>query len=473
MKSKITFVYLLIDLVLIGLSFLLPYLYRFNPGALVTIYTTGSLSSLWIPHPEQYLVIFIFWAILIVLLFFHYGLYETRRELTYLDEAVLVLKALFYATLPAAGAVFFLQVKIFSRLVFAQNVLALVLCLTLWRMGKRCLVRRRVARGFNNRNVLILGAGKVGQALAREIAGQPYLGLEVVGFLDDHPERADPGLKILGGTGDFEEVVRREFVDEVLISIPSERDLTARLITDARRLKKSIRVVPDLLSLGMEGIKASQLGQIPLLEYYGKALHGADLFLKRSFDIAVAFFSLLLFSPLLILIAAAIRIDSRGPIIYVSRRNGKKGKLFKFYKFRTMVQGAEEMLESLRPLNETDGPVFKIRNDPRVTRVGRFLRRYSLDELPQLWNVLKGDMSLVGPRPPTPDEVARYPDWQLKRLEIRPGITCLWQVKGRSDLSFREWMKYDLFYIENWSFWLDIKILLRTFLVVLKGQGAY
>ncbi len=473
MKSKIAILYLGIDIILIGAGLILPYVFRFNPDAIRRVIIRGTLAVIWLPSPTQHFLIFLFWAIVIVLFFFLFGLYETRRELSYLDEAVLVLRALFFSSLPTAGAVFILQVKEFSRLVFLINILALAFTLTLWRMGKRYLIRRRVARGFNNQHVLIVGAGKVGQALSREISRERYLGLEVVGFLDDHPERVPAGLKILGRTGDFEEVARREFVDEVLISIPSERDLTARLITEARRLGKSIRVVPDLLSLGMEGIKADYLGRIPLLEYYGKGLHGTDLLLKRGFDILVSSLSLILLSPLLLLITAAIKIDSRGPVIYVSRRAGKKGKLFNFYKFRTMVKDAEGMMENLRHLDETDGPVFKIRNDPRVTRVGRFLRRYSLDELPQLWNVFKGDMSLVGPRPPTPDEVAKYSDWQLKRLEIRPGMTCLWQVKGRTDLSFREWMKLDLFYIENWSFWLDIKILLRTILVVFRGQGAY
>lgn len=473
MKIKISIVYLFIDLVLIGLCLLLPYAFRHNPDALGRVWSTGNLNSLWLPDLNQHLLIFIFWAMVIVLFFFLFELYETKRDISYLDEAFLVLKALFFSSLPTAAAVFFLQVKIFSRLAFLQNVVALVLVLSLWRMGKRYLVRRRVVRGFNNQHVLIVGAGRVGQTLAREIASNRYLGLEVVGFLDDNPGSASQECEIIGGTSDLEEVVRRKFVDEVLVSIPSQRDLVARLISQSRRLGKSIRVVPDLLSLGMEGIKASYLGRIPLLEYYGKGLHGADLFLKRSFDIVVSLSSLLLLSPLLILIAAAVKLDSRGPVIYVSPRNGKKGKLFNFYKFRTMVTGADKMLESLRHLNETDGPVFKIRNDPRVTRVGRFLRRYSLDELPQLWNVLRGDMSLVGPRPPTPNEVAKYEDWQLKRLEIRPGLTCLWQVKGRSNLSFREWMKFDLFYIENWSFWLDLKIILRTILVVIKGQGAY
>ncbi len=473
-RSPIVALYIAIDVFCILFSLFIPYLLRYyhNPylDSLPIIEKWSRLSQ-WALVP--YTVIFLVWGALCLLLFSHYRLYQTTREISYIDELLLVGKAVLLSALATAGAVFFLQIRIYSRLVFAVNAGLLFLTCSSWRVIKRYLVRRRVARGFNNQHVLIVGAGRVGQALAQEIERNRYLGLEVVGFLDDHPASDSPEVRILGGTGDFQEVARREFVDEVLISIPSERDLVARLIDQARRMGKSIRVVPDLLSMGMEGIKAGYLGRIPLLEYYGKGLHGADLLLKRSFDIVVSFISLLLLSPLLAAIAIAIKLGSPGPAIYVSRRNGKKGKLFNFYKFRTMVQDAEGMLESLRHLDETDGPIFKIKNDPRITRVGRFLRRYSLDELPQLWNVLKGDMSLVGPRPPTPNEVEQYADWQLKRLEIRPGLTCLWQVKGRSNLSFREWMKFDLFYIENWSFWLDIKIILRTILVVLRGQGAY
>lgn len=473
-RSGIIAFYIAIDIVCIAVSLYLPYLLRYSNYPFIhslPLYEKWIRLGNWALKP--YTTVFLIWGVLSVLFFHHYQLYRTRRDYSYLDEAALVGKALFWASLSAAGAVFFLQIKIYSRLVFLINALCLFLSCAGWRMLKRSLVRRRVARGFNNQYVLIIGAGQVGQALAREIAQNRYLGLEVVGFLDDHPDRVPSELRILGGTDDFAEVARREFVDEILISIPSERELVSGLITQARKLGKTVRVVPDLLSLGIEGIKTGYLGQIPLLEYYSRGLHGADLFLKRSFDIIVSFLTLLFLSPVLLLIAVAIKIDSPGPAVYTSRRNGKKGKLFNFYKFRTMIPDAEGMLESLRHLNETDGPIFKIRNDPRLTRLGKFLRRYSLDELPQFWNVLKGDMSLVGPRPPTPNEVEQYADWQLKRLEIRPGLTCLWQIKGRSNLSFREWMKFDLFYIENWSFGLDIKIILRTILVVFKGQGAY
>jgi len=473
LKSKIYIIYLIIDLILIVLCLYLPYIFKYNPDAIQQLSIRRSLDALWLPDLGQHSLVFLFWGVLLLLLLRLYNLYTTDRTISYLDESILTGKALLLALLPAAAAVFFLQIKIFSREVFVIQTVSLFIVLIGWRVLKRHLVRRRVSRGFNNQHVLIIGAGKVGNRLAEEIARNRYLGLEVVGFLDDNMTGEVGGYQILGGSDKFEEVVRKKFIDDVLVSIPSERRLVARLIMESRKLGKSIRVVPDLLSLGMEGVRSGYLGMIPLLEYYNRGLHGADLILKRTFDIASSVLALIVLSLVMLGIGLAIKIDSPGPVIYTSKRNGKKGKLFNFYKFRTMHENADKMLEELRHMDETDGPIFKIKNDPRVSRVGRFLRRYSLDELPQLWNVLIGDMSLVGPRPPTPNEVVKYEDWQLKRLEIRPGLTCLWQVSGRSNLTFREWMKLDLFYIENWSFWLDIKIILRTIVVVFKGEGAY
>jgi len=466
-------IYLIIDLLMIVLCLYLPYIFKYNPDAFQQLSIRRSFEALWLPDLGQHSLVFLFWGILLLLLLRMYNLYTTDRTISYLDEAILTGKAIVLALLPAAAAVFFLQIKIFSREVFIIQTSSLFVMLIGWRLSKRYLVRRRVAKGFNNQHVLIIGAGKIGRALAGDIARNQYLGLDVVGFLDDTRTGEAGGYPILGRSDNFEEVVRKKFIDDVLVSIPSERELVARLIMSCRKLGKNIRVVPDLINLGMEGVKASYLGMIPLLEYYNRGLHGADLLFKRSFDIAASALALILLSPVMLGIWLAIKIDSPGPGIYTSKRNGKKAKLFNFYKFRTMRKEADKMLEELRHMDETDGPIFKIKNDPRVTRVGRFLRRYSLDELPQLWNVLRGDMSLVGPRPPTPNEVVEYADWQLKRLEIRPGLTCLWQIKGRSNLSFREWMKLDLFYIENWSFWLDIKIILRTIVVVVRGEGAY
>ena len=197
-----------------------------------------------------------------------------------------------------------------------------------------------------------------------------------------------------------------------------------------------------------------------------------QLFIKRGTDFIVSFVGLVLLAPVFLLTALTIKLSSRGPLFFKQERNGMNGRKFTLLKFRSMVVGAEKMQEELLALNEMDGPVFKIRNDPRMTKIGKFLRKTSLDELPQIINVLKGDMSLVGPRPPIPGEVTNYETWQRRRLSMRPGVTCFWQISGRNEINFEQWMKLDLEYIDNWSLWLDFKILLKTVPVVLFGTGA-
>ena len=218
-----------------------------------------------------------------------------------------------------------------------------------------------------------------------------------------------------------------------------------------------------------DGARADRIGPVPLAPARGLYLCAG----KRLFDALAAAIGLILLAPIIALIALAIRLDSPGPVIYRSRRVGEGGRVFRFYKFRSMVRDAEALRAALNHLNEVEGPVFKIQRDPRATRVGAWLRRTSVDELPQLWNVLKGDMSLVGPRPPIPEEVVQYEPWQLRRLSVRPGITCLWQVSGRSGVSFDEWMRMDMEYVERRSFRTDLSILLRTIPAVLSRRGAF
>ena len=309
----------------------LPYIFKYNPDLIHRLIISPNPAVLWLPDLGQHSLVFFFWAALILILLRMYNLYTTDRTISYLDESVLTGKALLLALLPAAAAVFFLQIKIFSREVFILQTASLFITLIGWRIFKRYLVRRRVARGFNNQHVLIVGAGKVGLALAGEIARNRYLGLEVIGFLDDTLTGEKGGYPILGRSDNFEEVVRKKFVDEVLVSIPSERDLVARLIMACRKLGKNIRVVPDLMSMGMEGVKSGYLGRIPLLEYYNRGLHGADLLLKRSFDVVASTLALIILAPVMLGIGLAIKIDSPGPVIYASKRNGKKGILFNFF----------------------------------------------------------------------------------------------------------------------------------------------
>jgi exopolysaccharide biosynthesis polyprenyl glycosylphosphotransferase len=269
-------------------------------------------------------------------------------------------------------------------------------------------------------------------------------------------------------------LVEEEAVDVVIITLPwtCHRKIM-NIVRECQRRHVNARVVPDLFQMSLSQVNVDDLGGVPLIGVREVRFERGALLAKRAMDVVGAAVALVVGAPLIALIGLGIRLDSPGPVFFHQTRVGAGGKPFVMHKFRSMRQGAEAELERVRHLDETDGPIFKIHNDPRLTRMGRLLRRASLDELPQLWNVLRGEMSLIGPRPPLPDEVALYLEWHKKRLEVRPGLTGMWQVSGRSLLSFDEMVLLDLYYIENWSLWLDFKILLRTAPQVLRGNGAY
>ena len=245
------------------------------------------------------------------------------------------------------------------------------------------------------------------------------------------------------------------------------------IVNECQRKRVEARIVPDLFQMSLSQVDVDDLGGIPLIGVRETTIGRWERVLKRSMDVALASVGGFLLFPLMGIIALVVRLDSPGPAIFRQLRVGKGGRQFRCYKFRSMYEGAENEQERLKAYSDRDGPVFKIRDDPRCTRAGRWLRRTSLDELPQFYNVLRGEMSLVGPRPPLPDEVAQYEAWQMRRLEVAPGITGMWQVSGRSDLTFDEQCLLDIFYIENWSPFLDIKILLRTVPKIVLGDGAY
>jgi exopolysaccharide biosynthesis polyprenyl glycosylphosphotransferase len=474
--TKINSLYIFIDIILIAICIYIPYILRYNTLSIVDFLNLPIIwQNLNLPNLPTYSLIFLFWTILILLLLNNYRLFGTDRELTIPKETWLVFKALFLASLPTVAAIFFIKFTVFSRLIFGVSAVSIFFVLALWRAIKRIIIRKLILGGYNNLNVLIIGAGRIGRSLVEEIERHPYLGLRVVGYLDDFKENLDSKNKyeILGKLSDFEKIAHKRFIDEIFITIPSQRQKISDLTSKAKNLGVAVRIVPDMFDITASTIVIHHIGIMPLLEYYSRGIHGTDFIIKRAFDICLSGLGLMLFSPLFVILSVLIKIDSPGPILYISKRCGKKGRLFNFYKFRSMVKDADKMLKTLKIKNEKTGPIFKMVNDPRITNIGRFMRRLSLDELPQLWNVIKGDMSLVGPRPPTLEEVKEYKDWQLKRLQIKPGITCLWQVRGRSHLSFYKWVKWDLWYINNWSFWLDLKILWWTIPVVLKGVGAY
>jgi len=467
--------YIFIDMVLMSITSFAAYIFYYNPAG---NFSAEGLSIwyryLFFPYSDDYLTIFTVQIFITIFIFSSYRLYHTTREWSYMEEAIVIIQALLWSILPTAGAIFFVKAKIFSRWIFVVTFLLNVFSLISWRVVKRFIIRRYVVKGYHNLQAVIVGTSRTAEYLFNEFQKYPFLGINVVGFLSKGvPLRDEMPKEILGDVNDLEKIIRRHYIDEVYITTPQRNEEFASLVSMAERLGVSLKVVPDHLNFLLSEIKVHSVGVIPMFEYRTRMIHGSEIIIKRIFDLVASSVMLVLLLPVFIFIALRIKINCPGPVFYLSERIGYKGKPFKFFKFRTMVQDADNLKKDLIQKNEKEGPIFKIKNDPRITTFGKTLRKYSLDELPQLWNVFLGQMSLVGPRPPLSEEVLQYHDWQLKRLNIRPGITCLWQVSGRSDLSFDEWMKMDIFYIENWSFWLDIKILLQTLLVVIRGKGAY
>jgi exopolysaccharide biosynthesis polyprenyl glycosylphosphotransferase len=403
-----------------------------------------------------------------------YGLYQTKREIFETVEVWKVLKSACLASLIIIVTVFVVRIAYFPRSILIFNTIIMFLLLSVWRIAKRIFVEYLVTQGYNNFNVLVIGAGKIGRTLSEEIFKKPALGLNVVGYLDDFKEAGldIDGVKVLGRISDFPNVARREFIDKVFITCHHDSEAFLKLLEDAKSLGVAVRVVPHGFELMSGEFAKYNIGFIPILEYCDGEL-GYKQVGKRLFDFLTAVILAILVIPMIFIIALIIKFDSPGPVFYLSQRYGRGGRMFKMLKFRSMRMDADHAIDQIRDQNEVDGPIFKIKRDPRITKFGSFLRKCSMDELPQLFNVIKGDMSLVGPRPLPISQVQKEDFRQLQRLEVRPGITGLWQIRGRSDLSFARLVKWDIWYINNWSFWLDLNILLKTIPVVIKGRGAY
>lgn len=405
------------------------------------------------------------------------GVYRPKRGVSWIDEMVPIVNGTAITIMLLVTITFFTQRLAFSRLIFLNTAMLVIVFLGVARLARRALEAQLRARGANLAHVVIAGAGEVGRAVMRQIVARPELGYRIVGFLDDDLARggSDLGrLKALGPIANFEQVLQSERVDEVIIALPwIDPRVIVRLVHLCEGAGVPARVAPDLFQFSLNRLDVADLGGIPLLGIKEATLSSASRFVKRVIDVALSGLGLLLTAPLFLLLWIWIPINSPGPAIFRQVRVGERGRQFEILKFRSMHSGAEEQQVELQELNQASGPLFKIKDDPRLTGLGRWLRRLSLDELPQLINVLRGEMSLIGPRPGLPHEVAQYQPWQRVRLDVAPGITGLWQVSGRSDLSFEEMCLLDIYYIENWSLELDISILARTVPRVLKGEGAY
>lgn len=464
--------YPLLDIILVFVSYALAYYVRYELQLIRPVFEINRAPFLpYLPYA----------AVFALLLILHYrgsGLYKSNRGRSWLEEVYTITNGVANATVVVLGIYFLFQPLVFSRLLLIYVAIICIVLLALARAVRRIAQAYLRSKGIGIQRVLVVGAGDVGKAVIRTMIARKELGYHPVGYVDEDPERANVDLGRvlgLGGLKNLPRTIRANDVDLVIITLPwSRHNLILELVQTCRRAGVEVRVVPDVFQLNLRQVHIENLDGIPLLGVNGDPLLNVrNRLVKRIIDIAL----IILAAPVLLilggLIALAIYLEDGGPIFYAQRRIGLNGKPFNMIKFRSMIPNAHELRAQLVKEAGEDPRHPKIRNDPRITRVGRILRSTSMDELPNLINVLRGQMSLVGPRPPTPDEVELYEPWHMQRLQILPGITGLWQVNGRSEVPFDEMCLLDIYYIENWSVQLDAQILMMTLPRVLLRHGAY
>lgn len=402
-----------------------------------------------------------------------YGLYGPIHSRGGLNEQRMTMQATLTSGLLLCGTLYLSSGQDISRVVVALVVVLTLLLLCVRRALWRSMVYRRYREGIETRNVLIIGTGRVGYALRNHLDTLQYLGYRFKGFVALTEREAEAGdADVIGDVRNCLSLARSLFVDEIFFSVPAEKRLVIKMVEEARAAGIDVRVVPDMYDGLAWNAPVEYIGQFPTIPLHLRKFPIGAFLLKRALDIVLSSAALVVLSPFMLAIAIAVRMDSDGSTFYKASRIGRKGRTFSCYKFRTMVQNADTLKAELEHMNERDGVLFKIAKDPRITRLGGFLRKYSLDELPQFYNVLRGDMSLVGPRPPMAAEVEQYDLAHLRRLDVLPGITGLWQVEARQDPSFDSYISLDTAYVENWSLMMDVKILARTVGVVLSGTGS-
>ncbi len=416
-----------------------------------------------------YVVVPILW----ILVFLVSSVYDPKGTYRLVDELQSVTIASFFAALVCAG-LFYLIFREFSRWMFVSFVILDIALLLGWRIIAR-LLWRMTRFPADERRVLIIGAGELGLRVGQMVKEYGWTGLSLVGYLDDSPEaHAHSETAWLGKVQDARHVVQKYQISDVVVALPQYAFGKANdLIVSLHDLPLLMRVVPDYYSLALYQATVEDFAGVPMINLRDPALNDVQRLLKRVFDLAVGGVATLLLLPVLVLVVLAIKIDSAGPVLFRQKRVGENGRLFDMYKLRSMIVGAEELQDEVTEYDDQGQIVYKKVDDPRITRIGRILRRTSLDELPQLFNVLKGDMSLVGPRPELPFMIGYYETWQLKRFAVPQGMTGWWQINGRADKPLHLHTDDDIYYIQNYSLWMDIYILLKTPWVVIRGKGAY
>jgi exopolysaccharide biosynthesis polyprenyl glycosylphosphotransferase len=447
----------------------------------------------WEPDFEPYAALLWFVVLVRLVSNAYYDLYRLRGEFSYLDECVRVFRATAVGSLVIVAWAFLYRGGFeFRAFSYARGVFVLDFFLALGAYAVLRLATRAAQSAVRRREVnliptLVVGRGAEAATCVREMRARRELGYRVIGVVETGTGPLDEefeGVPVVSDLSGLTEAIRETGANEVIIT---DTTLSGDMLFEVmmrvgRRRGVEFRVAPSLFNCLPRKTEVDQIGVLPVITLFREPLGQGARLVKRAFDVAVAALALVLLSPLWLLMALLIKLDSKGPVLYRQERVGMDGRIFLFLKFRTMRADSDDAAHrefqrkyiAGRPetnLGDSSRPVYKLHDDPRVTRTGRWLRRTSLDELPQLLNVLRGDMSVVGPRPPIPYEVEAYALWHRKRLDMKPGMTGLWQVSGRNRLSFDEMVRLDLFYIENWSLWLDLKIMLRTLPVLLRGEA--
>jgi exopolysaccharide biosynthesis polyprenyl glycosylphosphotransferase len=458
-----------LDVGTVNLAFYLAWFARYRLG-LIRDLDPGN----FVEH-EKYLPLQIGLSIVFALVLAIRGLYRLPRAASALEDLSAIFAASGVSLMILFAASTFIRYEAESRLtlIFAWALITVLVVLTraayLWALGT---LHRH---GVGVARTLIVGDNTVGRMIMQAFADRPHLGYQVAGFVATQGDGDFGRFRRLGTPDELEHVIKQEHIAHVVIALPSaSHEAIMRAVDHCRRNGVQFKLVPDLYEVSLGRLDIDTVSGIPLMGIKEHAIQGVNFFIKRLIDVSLSILAIVLLSPLFVLVTLLIWLEDRSASpFFGQQRVGKGGREFTVRKFRSMRPGADAQLTELLEYNEAEGPIFKMRDDPRRTRLGTFIRRWSIDELPQLWNVLRGEMSIVGPRPATPREVALYEDWQRQRLDALPGLTGLWQVSGRSELGFSEQVLLDIMYIENWSIGLDLRIMLRTAPAVLSGKGAF
>jgi len=407
-----------------------------------------------------------------------FGLYRSMRFSSRWVEIRDVVRATSWGTLMMFCAAFPFRIQMITPIFVVVFWIFSTFISLLGRFVMRYMLTQMRIHGRNLRMILIVGTNKRALQFVQSIESTKELGYRIIGFVDDDwdgiRDFQESGYLLVSNFNDFSSFLRNNVVDEIVICLPMKSfyDRIASIIKVCEEQGITVRILPDMFDLKFARLKTETLWKESLVLYTGR-MDGWQVLVKQILDRFISTFLFIVLSPLFMVVAILIKATSPGPIFFIQGRVGFNKRIFNLYKFRTMRSDAEEQIKEIEFMNEANGPVFKIKNDPRVTPVGKILRKTSIDELPQLFNVLKGEMSLVGPRPlPVRDYNGFSQNWHRRRFSVRPGMTCLWQVNGRSDISFEKWMELDMQYIDQWSLWLDIKILAKTASAVLRMAGA-